>query len=65
MTSVLPSREGVEHSIRQLLRSEGLQQPDEIKPHPDGGIVCLWHEQKLAVIVDLEPVAGIDYEGPP
>ena len=41
--------------MRRLLDEGGLAQPDEIRPHPDGGIVCLWHERKLAVIVDPDP----------
>ena len=41
--------------MRRLLERGDLPQPDEILPHQDGGIVCLWHEQKLAVIVDPDP----------
>ena len=44
--------------MRQLLERGGLAQPDLVLPHEDGGIVCLWHEQMLAVVVDpdeLEP----------
>lgn len=39
--------------MRELLRAAEIPEPDEILPHDDG-IVCLWHEQKLAVVVDLE-----------
>ncbi len=46
--------------MRRLLEDGDLQQPDEILPHPDGGIVCLWHEEQLAVIVDPDPPPGFE-----
>jgi len=55
MPAALPSREGAERDFRRLLREHSLPEPDEVRPHEDGGILCLWHEEKLAVIVDLEP----------
>ena len=55
-----PSRDEMEAAMRRLLDEGGLAQPDEIRPHPDGGIVCLWHEQKLAVIVDPDPPEGAE-----
>jgi hypothetical protein len=42
----------MEASMRRLLSEHDLPQPDEICPHEDGGVVCLWHEQKVAVIID-------------
>jgi hypothetical protein len=47
-----PDREAMEESMRRLLERGDLPQPDEILPHEDGGIVCLWHEQGVAVVVD-------------
>ena len=44
--------------MRRLLREHDLPEPDEILDHEDGGIVCLWHEPKLAIVVDLEPRAA-------
>jgi hypothetical protein len=44
--------------MRQLLADHDLPEPDEILDHEDGGIVCLWHEPKVAVVVDLEPSAA-------
>ena len=38
--------------MRDLLERGGLEQPDLVLPHEDGGIVCLWHEQMLDEIVD-------------
>jgi hypothetical protein len=46
----------METAMRQLLDDGGLEQPDLVLPHEDGGIVCLWHEQMLAVVVDPEDV---------
>jgi hypothetical protein len=46
------SREAMEAAIRGLLADNELRQPDEIQPHEDGGIVCLWHAEQLAVVID-------------
>ena len=64
MRYAIPSREGAEHNFRQFLRDHGFRQPDEVQPHEDGGILCLWHTEKFAVVVDLEPVEGADYTLP-
>ena len=55
MSQDQPSREQAERAMRQLLADHDLPEPDEILDHDDGGIVCLWHEPKIAVVVDLEP----------
>ena len=40
-------------AYRYLPRSVAyLPEPDEILPHDGGGIVCLWHEQRVAIVVD-------------
>jgi hypothetical protein len=49
------TREGAERVMRRLLAENDLPEPDEIRDHEDGGIVCLWHGPKVAVVVDLEP----------
>ena len=51
-------RDEAERAMRRLLREHDLPQPDEILDHEDGGIVCLWHEPKVAIVVDLEPRAA-------
>ena len=59
-----PEREEMEAAMRQMLELGGLAQPDLVLPHEDGGIVCLWHEQRLAVVVDpdeLEPDADRNF----
>jgi hypothetical protein len=58
MSQDQPIREQAERAMRQLLADHDLPEPDEILDHDDGGIVCLWHEPKVAVVVDLEPGAA-------
>jgi hypothetical protein len=53
-----PSREDAERAMRRLLREHDLPEPDDVLDHEDGGIVCLWHEPKVAIVVDLEPKAA-------
>ena len=43
----------VEQAVRRLLEREQLPEPDEIE-HRENSIVLLWHEQMLAVVVDLD-----------
>src|SRR4051812_49912738 len=42
-----------ERAFRELLPGAGLPQPDEVE-YRDESVVFLWHESKLAVIVDLD-----------
>lgn len=49
-----PDRDEAERAMRRLLREHDLPEPDDILDHDDG-IVCLWHEPKVAIIVELEP----------
>jgi hypothetical protein len=48
-----------ERALRELLPDAGLPQPDEVE-YREGGVVFLWHETKLAVIVDID---GTGVEG--
>jgi hypothetical protein len=43
----------IETRFRELLTAEGLPQPDAIERRPDE-LVFLWHDQKLAVVVELK-----------
>lgn len=52
-----PGRDEAERAMRRLLREHDLPEPDDILDHEDG-IVCLWHEPKVAIIVELEPRAA-------
>ena len=47
------AHEAAERAMRELLSGEGLPQPDEVE-YREASIVLLWHETKLAVVVDLE-----------
>jgi hypothetical protein len=47
-----PDRAEIEEAMRCLLRDHDLPEPDEVAPHEDGGIVCLWYDRKVAIIVD-------------
>jgi hypothetical protein len=51
-------RDEAERAMRRLLRDHDLPEPDEILDHDEGGIVCLWHGPKVAIVVDLEPRAA-------
>jgi hypothetical protein len=42
-----------ERALRELLPGAGLPQPDEVE-YREESVVFLWHETKLAVIVDLD-----------
>jgi hypothetical protein len=49
-----PTRAEAARAFLGLLREHDLPEPEEILDHEDGGILCLWHEQKLAVVIDVE-----------
>jgi hypothetical protein len=42
----------VESAMRELVERAGLPEPDEVEYDPDS-ILLLWHEHKLAVVVDV------------
>ncbi len=52
MPTPFPGRDEAEATMRRLLTENSLPQPDEVLPHEDGGILCLWHEPKVVVIID-------------
>jgi hypothetical protein len=54
MPATHPTRNDAEAAMRRLLRENSLPEPDEVLPHEDGGILCLWHEPKVAVVIDLD-----------
>jgi hypothetical protein len=56
--AIASEHEAAESAMRALLSEAGLPPPDEVE-HRGRSIVLLWHETKLAVIVDLDdPPAG-------
>ena len=52
-----------EKAIRRLLADQGLRAPDEIQPRESGGITCLWHEEKVALIITDEEAPGEQSSG--
>ena len=52
MSTAFPGPDEAEAAMRRLLAEASLPQPDEVRPHENGGIVCFWHESKVAVIID-------------
>ena len=53
MAFTLQAKIEAEHRMRELLRSEGLPQPDEV----EYGHTCvrfLFHESKACVVIDLD-----------
>jgi hypothetical protein len=59
MAWTLAAKIEAEHRLRELLRAEGMPQPDEV----EYGHTCvrfLFHESKTCVVIDLD---GCDGEG--
>ena len=54
MDRMLERKHEAECRLRELLRSEGLPQPDEVE-YGDMCVRFLFHESKTCVVVDLEP----------
>ncbi len=52
-----PRHRAAEAGFRRLLAAGGLPQPDAVEVRADG-LVFLWHEPKLAVVVDLDAADG-------
>ncbi|MDT7561329.1 MAG: hypothetical protein QOI68_5811 [Pseudonocardiales bacterium] len=56
--AITSEHEAAETAMRDLLSEGGLPAPDEVE-YRERSIVLLWHETKLAVVVDLDdPPAG-------
>jgi hypothetical protein len=53
MEEPTPISDDAKQLLRRLLDDNDLPQPDEILPHEDG-ILCLWHEPKVAVVIEFE-----------
>jgi hypothetical protein len=52
----LPTHEQAEAHMRELIKGGNLAEPDEVRYEfsPDE-VVFIWQEQKLAVVVEIEP----------
>ena len=59
---ITSEHEAAERSLRELLPRTGLPQPDEVE-YREESVVFLWHETKLAVVIDLDGTTG-DAMGP-
>jgi hypothetical protein len=59
--AITGEHEAAEQAFRELLPEAGLPQPDEVE-YRDESVVFLWHETKLAVIVDLDGTGAVDLE---
>ena len=64
MAESTPSRADIEAAMRTLLSDNELPEPDEILPHEGGGIVCLWHQQRVAIVVDPDEAVIGEPESP-
>lgn len=52
-SSPTDQHQAAERAMRELLDGEGLPQPDEVE-YREASVVLLWHDTKLAVVIDLE-----------
>ncbi|MDQ4040384.1 MAG: hypothetical protein M3141_01380 [Actinomycetota bacterium] len=46
-----------ESHVRRLLEAGGVPPPDEVE-HRETDIVLLWHESKVAVVIELDELLG-------
>jgi hypothetical protein len=53
MDTTTDQHEAAERDMRELLQQNGLPQPDEVE-YRERSILMLWHETKLAVVIDLD-----------
>ncbi len=55
-------RELAERRLRELLADSGLPTPDEVE-HCERSVRFLWHDRKVAVVVDLVDFEEIEFHG--
>ncbi len=48
----MPTTDEMEEALRRLLTNADLPLPDAVEHRDDGSIVALWHDERLAVVVD-------------
>jgi hypothetical protein len=61
--AITSQHQEAERAMRELLEGEGLPQPDEVE-YRAMSILLLWHEKKLAVVIDLDGSAGDEMRPP-
>jgi hypothetical protein len=57
--AITGEHDAAERAFRELLPEAGLPQPDEVE-YRDESVVFLWHETKLAVVVELGGTGAVD-----
>jgi hypothetical protein len=55
-------KEQAERRMRQMLEDYGLPEPDEVV-HGERSIELLWHDRKVAVVVELDGFGERDAHG--
>jgi hypothetical protein len=60
--AITGEHEAAERAFRELLPDAGLSQPDEVE-YREESVVFLWHETKLAVIVELDGTGAHESAG--
>ena len=58
-----PTHAAAEERMRELLRQNGLPEPDSVRYDP-GEVAFFWHERKAVVIVELDAEDGMSSRGP-
>ena len=59
METTTAEHEAAERDMRELLEHSGLPQPDEVE-YRERSILMLWHETKLAVVIDLDEPPSVE-----
>jgi hypothetical protein len=55
--AITSQHQAAERALRELLPGAGLPQPDEVE-YREASVVFLWHDTKLAVVIDLDGTTG-------
>jgi hypothetical protein len=45
-------------TLRRLLKQNDLSQPDDVEHRADGSIVALWHDARVAIVVEPEDLVA-------
>lgn len=55
MTPDQPTPSEIERSLRKLCDEGDLRRPDRIEHQDDGELIAFWDDEKVAVIIEMEP----------
>ncbi|MGI8727136.1 MAG: hypothetical protein ACR2K6_05580 [Solirubrobacterales bacterium] len=53
-----PPLEEVRRSLVELCERSEMREPDRIEEPDDGDLIAFWDEEKLAIVVEMDPVPG-------